>query len=107
MGEGERGECGDMREYECRLSSDFAGEGGAYISASCESSVGEVRAENMWRTLSHCVWVVCRHDERATRIREGEASPDEPRRWLLTYEIHVHSDDVAYLHTWPLRDPRM
>ena len=34
---------------------DFIGDGGAYISASCASSEGEVMAERRWRTLSHCV----------------------------------------------------
>ena len=49
------------------------GEGGAYISASWESVVGEVSAENSWRTLSHCVCVVWREDCRATLSEDNGA----------------------------------
>ena len=54
--------CGDgpgcesgRRESLLGLNVDFTGDGGAYISASCASSVGDVMAERSWRTLSHCV----------------------------------------------------
>jgi hypothetical protein len=54
---------------------DFSGEGGAYISESCESSEGHVNAENSWRTLSHwvrVVWrVVCKETRRALEVMAG------------------------------------
>jgi len=57
----------------------IVGEGGAYISESWETSVGDVRAEKSWRTLSHCVWVVWSEDWRATRMEEeGDVALVEP-----------------------------
>jgi hypothetical protein len=48
----------------------LTGDGGAYISESCASSEGEVRAEKRCRMLSHCVSVVCKDDWRVTRRDE-------------------------------------
>lgn len=47
------------------------GDAGAYISESCARRVGDVRAARRWRTLSHCVCVVCREDCKATRSGEN------------------------------------
>ena len=47
------------------------GEWGAYISESCDNSAGHVRAENMLRMLSHCVYVVCKQECRATQTCDG------------------------------------
>jgi hypothetical protein len=55
----------------------FMGEGGAYISESCESSAGAVRAEKSLRILSHWVCVVCREEWRATRREEDGDDGDE------------------------------
>lgn len=53
------------------------GDGGAYISESCDRLSGDVKAENRCRMLSHCVCVVCRQELRATRMGEGECGPVE------------------------------
>lgn len=46
------------------------GDWGAYISESWDNSAGHVRAENMLRMLSNCVWVVCKQECRAIRTCE-------------------------------------
>jgi hypothetical protein len=43
---------------------------------SWESTRGEVSAASSWRTLSHCVCVVCREEESAMR-RDGDSEVGE------------------------------
>ena len=65
-------ECGKEKEGEVsELTPDLPGEWGAYISESCDNSAGHVKAENIFRMLSHCVYVVCKQECRATRTCEG------------------------------------
>ena len=58
------------RFVSCEEKTDLIGDGGAYISESCASSEGRVRAEKMCRILSHWVCVVCKEDWRAIRRNE-------------------------------------
>ena len=73
---------------------------GAYISESCESSDGDVKADRRWRMLSHWVWVVRRDDPRAIRTDEqGEEVPALNEELKDGYERRERDQDeeLGYL----------